>query len=153
MTRKIKSARESTPQFRKDCEQCIINNWSIKDLARKYDVNYLDLQKYLQGNGFKNIEYKWQLYRRCRICKVYRTIDNYYKWSDWYYYWACIKCETLVNRNRYKIWLNTKWDKFLEHFRQKRKKRYVWIIKNIFNLKRNTKRRVKNILLNKFRIK
>jgi len=151
MTIKIKTARQNYPNFKKECIDFIIKWWSLKAIAKKYNVRYIDLEKYINSKWFKNIEYKWIKYRRCNVCNIYREMKDFYKYNHWYYTSACKQCELLKWRNRYRIKANVEWDKFLQKMRDKRK-RFYEKYKLAFNVRRNTRRRIKNILDNKFRI-
>jgi len=85
--------------------------WVTSDkIAEKYWYNKGFLRTYLASKATKNFtDSKWNKWRRCSVCEIYRSVDEYYKsWKSWYLQSSCIRCEKVKKKNirivRNNIW-------------------------------------------------
>lgn len=129
-------------------KQDLLDWKTINEVAIKYWVVNNTINKYYNSKAFCFKIEDWVKKRRCTNCSIYRTLDNFH--SNWNTeHSQCIFCRNRILKNRYIINKVTKWKEFREQTNERFKRNYAkWFI----NVKRCTKRRVKNILANNFRI-
>ena len=99
-TSRIKKNKKSIPDKRRhQIKQEFFEFWDIGRIAKEYGIDYTYLTKYLHWPATTRHTHKWIDYRRCGVCRVYKTLDNFMKHWDYLTY-DCKYCNHLVKKNK-----------------------------------------------------
>jgi len=118
-------------KYRQEIKERYLNTWEIIEISKKYWIDYDYLHKYLNGTSINAHKHEWIDYKKCSICKTWRTLDNYFShWSkkldkNWNKYLnsRCKICNKRIQKNRY-ILKSRAWE--LDFKEKNRKLRDKW---------------------------
>jgi len=95
---------------RKEIREAYFNWESSDSIAKRYWYDKNAMKKYLNSRATKvYIDPKWEEWRRCSICNVYRLRENFFQSTAKYKTAHCRFCDSLKKKNQYTM-LKNKWE-------------------------------------------